>query len=300
MPIIVTGNLVRLIVLFHLPITAFSAYQWTIQDFASVASVVLAGLAFAFFSVALPVFLLYRIWRTPTAKLYDAMRTLLALGPMYNIYAQGNQLYYGLRFLASLVTGITVGVGQDHGLAQAIVLLVVEIVFGLGTTIWHPWRAGAGMVIPGFLFAMIRILSAALLVVMAPSVSGALVRRMISRLTFPLVTYPLPCCWLDRLRYSLATRYRSTLIPHHAYMQDPRRPYPSLRQNSFRRIHPSFGRWSVCRLRWSFREIERPTRTQTTPDGPSQLLERGIHQYANDAESLFNQSDIDSLLRTAA
>ncbi|KAJ9121771.1 hypothetical protein QFC22_002393 [Naganishia vaughanmartiniae] len=165
------GNLVRLIVLFHLPITIFSTYQWTIQDFTSVASVVLAGLAFAFFSVALPVFLLYRIFRTPTAKLYDAMRTLLALGPMYNIYAQGNQLYYGLRFLASLVTGITIGVGQGHGLAQAIVLLVVEIAFGLGTTIWHPWRAGAGMVIPGFLFAMIRILSAALLVVMAPNVS---------------------------------------------------------------------------------------------------------------------------------
>jgi hypothetical protein len=166
------GNLVRLIVLFHLPITVFSAYQWTIQDFTSVASVVLAGLAFAFFSVALPVFLLYRIFRTPTAKLYDAMRTLLSLGPMYNIYAQGNQLYYGLRFLASLVTGITVGVGQDHGLAQAIVVLVVEIAFGIGTTIWHPWRAGAGMVIPGFLFAMIRILSAALLVVMAPSVGN--------------------------------------------------------------------------------------------------------------------------------
>ncbi|KAJ9111736.1 hypothetical protein QFC19_001097 [Naganishia cerealis] len=143
--------------------------MWTIQDFTSVASVVLAGLAFAFFSIALPVFLLYRIFRTPTAKLYDAMRTLLALGPMYNIYAQGNQLYYGLRFLASLVTGITIGVGQGHGLAQAIVLLVVEIAFGLGTTIWHPWRAGAGMVIPGFLFAMIRILSAALLVVMAPN-----------------------------------------------------------------------------------------------------------------------------------
>jgi hypothetical protein len=160
-----------LIVLFHLPITIFSTYQWTIQDFTSVASVVLAGLAFAFFSVALPVFLLFRIFRTPTAKLYDAMRTLLALGPMYNIYAQGNQLYYGLRFLASLATGITIGVGQGHGLAQAIVLLVVEIAFGLGTTIWHPWRAGAGMVIPGFLFAMIRILSAALLVVMAPNVS---------------------------------------------------------------------------------------------------------------------------------
>ncbi|KAJ9102590.1 hypothetical protein QFC21_002991 [Naganishia friedmannii] len=185
------GNLVRLIVLFHLPITICSTYQWTVQDFTSVASVVLAGLAFAFFSVVLPVFLLYRIFRTPTAKLYDAMRTLLALGPMYNIYAQGNQLYYGLRFLASLVTGITIGVGQGHGLAQAIVLLVVEIAFGLGTTIWHPWRAGAGMVIPGFLFAMIRILSAALLVVMAPN------------LIYPYKQLPVPNYALGWIAYAV-------------------------------------------------------------------------------------------------
>lgn len=127
------------------------------------------------------------------------MRTLLALGPMYNIYAQGNQLYYGLRFLASLVTGITIGVGQSHGLAQAIVVLVVEIAFGLGTTIWHPWRAGAGMVIPGFLFAMIRIISAALLVVMAPNVSLPLVDCSceFTSLYFFFISFPSPITLLD-------------------------------------------------------------------------------------------------------
>lgn len=170
------------------------------------------------------------------------MRTLLALGPMYNIYAQGNQLYYGLRFLASLVTGITIGVGQSHGLAQAIVVLVVEIAFGLGTTIWHPWRAGAGMVIPGFLFAMIRIISAALLVVMAPNVSLPLVDcscEFTSLYFFSSASRPQLRSWMDRLRCPTASGYRVTLLLNHARMQDPRRPHPSIWKDSFRRIYPS-------------------------------------------------------------
>lgn len=158
--------------MFHLPITLFSVYQWTIREFASLASVILAALTFAVFSVLLPVYLLIVISTTPTAKLYDAMRTLLSLGPMYNIYEQGNQLYQALRFVASLATGIAIGAGQNRGTAQAIVLLIVELAFGLVTTIWQPWRPGAGMVVPGFLFTIIRIVSAVLLLVLSPSVSS--------------------------------------------------------------------------------------------------------------------------------
>ena len=90
---------------------------------------------------------------------------------MYNVYAQGNQLYTALRLLASLVIGIGIGAGQKNGTAQTIVLLVVEVVFGLATTVWQPWRPGAGMVAPGFLFTVIRIVTAALLVVLTPAVS---------------------------------------------------------------------------------------------------------------------------------
>ena len=218
---------------------------------------VLAGLAFAVFSVALPLFLLYRIFRTPTAKLYDAMRTLLSLGPMYNIYAQGNQLYYGLRFLASLVTGITVGVGQEHGLAQAIVLLVVEIAFGIGTTIWHPWRAGAGMVIPGFLFAMIRILSAALLVVMAPSVSQSARSVFVGSVAdICAVANSVPRYRLDSVCYSPIAGYRAAPLPIDASMQDRGRPHPALWQDSVRRVYSSIRRRGFRSFRWTVRKAQ--------------------------------------------
>ena len=165
------GNLVRILILFHLPLTMFSVYQWTIRDVASLASVILSALSFAVFSVLVPIYLLIQVSTTPTAKLYDAMRTLLSLGPLYNIYAQGNQLYQALRFVASLATGIAIGAGQNNGTAQAIVLLIIEIAFGLVTTIWQPWRPGAGMVVPGFLFTIIRIASTVLLLILSPAVS---------------------------------------------------------------------------------------------------------------------------------
>lgn len=163
------GNLVRLLVLFHLPITIFSTYQWTQRGKgASTTTVALAALAFAAFSVVLPVYLLIRVSRTPTGKLYDATRTLLSLGPLYNLYAQGKQLYQVVRFVASLATGLAVGAGQGSGLAQAIVLLVVEISWGLVTTFWQPWRPGAGMAVPTFIFSVIRIVSVALLLILSP------------------------------------------------------------------------------------------------------------------------------------
>jgi hypothetical protein len=162
--------------MFHLPITTFSVYQWTIRSRSNLAVVVLAALSFAFFSVLLPAILLLRVATTPTAKLYDATRTLLSLGPLYNIYKPGSQLYRGLTFLASLATGIAVGAGQKSGTAQAIVILVIEIGMGLATTIWQPWGGGSGMGIPGFLFNVLRTISAVLLLILSPAVSKPVLR----------------------------------------------------------------------------------------------------------------------------
>lgn len=167
-----SGNLVRIIILFHLPITVFSVYQWSIRDVASLASVILAALSFATLSVFLPVLLLVRVSMTPTAKLYDATRTLLSLGPLYNIYRPGSQLYPALTFGASLATGIVAGAAQRSGTAQAIVLLVIEISMGLVTTVWQPWGGGSGMGIPGFLFSVLRTISTVLLLILSPAVSA--------------------------------------------------------------------------------------------------------------------------------
>jgi hypothetical protein len=166
------GNLVRLIVLFHLPITIFSVYQLTLGPSATLASKILAAFAFAFISVLLPVGLLLKVVFTPSAKLYDATRTLLSLAPLYNVYEQGNQLFPALTFSASLIQGIVVGGGQKSGTAQAIILLIVEIAMALATAITQPWGEGAGMGVPSFIMSTLRIITMVLILILSPAVSS--------------------------------------------------------------------------------------------------------------------------------
>ncbi|KAJ7770974.1 hypothetical protein DFH07DRAFT_914187 [Mycena maculata] len=166
------GNLVRILVLFHLPLTIFAAFEMTQP--ASVASLrarALAALSFAILSVLVPGLLVLRVTLTTTNKLYDETRTLLALGPLYNHYRHGSQLFASLLFATNLVFGITIGVGQKSGTAQAVVILVVEVAAALVTSIWLPWGSGASMGLISFLFCVARIVVAVLLVILSPAIS---------------------------------------------------------------------------------------------------------------------------------
>jgi hypothetical protein len=102
--------------------------------------------------------------------LYDETRTLLALGPLYNHYRHGSQLFASLLFATNLVFGLVIGAGQRSGTAQAVVILVVEVAAALVTSIWLPWGSGASMGLISFLFCVARIVVAVLLVILSPAV----------------------------------------------------------------------------------------------------------------------------------
>ncbi|CAE6481090.1 unnamed protein product [Rhizoctonia solani] len=166
------GNLVRLLLLFHLPVTIFSCYQFTLgRSTATTLSIILAALSFAVFSIGIPLFLIYRVTTTPTGKLYDATRTLLALGPLYNHYGHGSQLFAGLFFANNIAMGSVIGAGQKSGTAQSIIILVIEVASALATSIWLPWGKGAHMSLISFLFCVLRIISSVLLVILSPAVA---------------------------------------------------------------------------------------------------------------------------------
>jgi len=57
---VLQGNLVRILMLFHLPVTIFSSYQLTLKH-ASSLSIALAALSLATFSVIIPVLLIFRL-----------------------------------------------------------------------------------------------------------------------------------------------------------------------------------------------------------------------------------------------
>ncbi|KAG6844527.1 hypothetical protein H0H87_006183 [Tephrocybe sp. NHM501043] len=166
------GNLVRILLLFHLPVTIFSVYQMVMpKDLVSVSSKALAALSFALFSVVIPAHLVIRVTFTTTSKLYDETRTLLSYGPLYNHYRHGSQLFAALFFATNLAFGITIGAGQKSGTAQAIIILVIEIVSALVTSIWLPWGTGASMGLISFLFCVARIVVAVLLLILSPTIS---------------------------------------------------------------------------------------------------------------------------------
>ncbi|KAF7789345.1 hypothetical protein EIP86_000289 [Pleurotus ostreatoroseus] len=152
---VLQGNLIRILILFHLPVTIFSCYQMTIgRSHGSLASIILAAISFAILSVLLPIVLILRLTFTNTTKLYDETWTLLSLGPLYNHYRHGSQLFACLLFATNLAFGLTIGCGQKSGTAQAIIILVVEVISALGTSVWLPWGHGASMGLISFLFCV--------------------------------------------------------------------------------------------------------------------------------------------------
>jgi hypothetical protein len=172
---VLQGNLIRILMLFHLPITIFSCYQMTLgRPRASLVSIILSVISFSVLSVLLPVALIIRLTFTHTTKLYDETWTLLSLGPLYNHYRHGSQLFACLLFATNIAFGVTIGCGQNSGTVQAIVILVVEVISALGTSVWLPWGHGASMGLISFLFCVARIVVAVLLVILTPIVRNFL------------------------------------------------------------------------------------------------------------------------------
>ncbi|KIR33629.1 membrane protein [Cryptococcus deuterogattii MMRL2647] len=167
------GNLIRLILVFHLPVTIFSMYHLCLGSRASIVSKVFAALSFAFISVLIPAYILYRVFETPTGKLYDATRTLLSIGPMYNIYVEKKQMFRVFSLSASLITGIVVGAGQKSGIAQTIILIVVELAMLIIPGVWYPWGEGASMGAPNAFLTSLRLVSMVLAMLLSPTISMA-------------------------------------------------------------------------------------------------------------------------------
>lgn len=121
------GNLIRLLLLFHLPLSIFSIYQFTLYRTASRSTLALAAIFFAIVCVALPVFLFYRIHVSSRRQLFLDLPVLLALGPLYNGYSEECTMFSSQRFVANLLLAVAVGGVQSNGTAQAAVVLCVEV-----------------------------------------------------------------------------------------------------------------------------------------------------------------------------
>ncbi|BGP44969.1 hypothetical protein JCM10450v2_000784 [Rhodotorula kratochvilovae] len=164
------GNLTRVLLLFHLPLCLFSAYQFTLYSSAPTSTFALAVVTFALVCVAYPAFALWQIHAKPARDLYTHLPTLLAVGPLYNTYAEECKLFPLVTFGSNLIIGVVVGAAQTSGTAQAAVILLVEVAHTLCTSLWLPWGDNSAMGPLAFLLSLARIVIAVLLVVLSPTV----------------------------------------------------------------------------------------------------------------------------------
>lgn len=165
------GNLTRVLLLFHLPLTLFSVYQLSLHATSPVSTLILAALVLVLVCFAIPALLLWRIYRTPISTLFTSLPVLLSIGPLYNTYSDECTMFSGVRFVGNLVLGIVIGAVQGTGTAQAAVILLVEVADTLVTSLWLPWGDNSAMGPLAFILSISRIIIAVLLVVLSPAVA---------------------------------------------------------------------------------------------------------------------------------
>jgi len=141
----VQGNLTRLVQLFHLPLCVFSVYQFTLFSTAPTSTFALAVVMFVVVCLAGPAAVLWQIYRAPVRELYTSLPLLLSIGPMYTIYSDECSLFGGARLVGNVVVGIMIGAVQGTGTAQAAVVVLVEVIDTLVTSLWLPWGDNAAM-----------------------------------------------------------------------------------------------------------------------------------------------------------
>ncbi|GAA5955236.1 hypothetical protein JCM3765_003254 [Sporobolomyces pararoseus] len=165
------GNLTRVLLLFHLPLTIFSVYQFTLRSTSPTSTFALAIVVFAVFCLAWPLYLLWIIHIKSSRELYTSLPLLLTTGVLYNTYAEECCLFPVVTIASSLIVGIVIGAAQSAGTAQTAVILLVEVASTVCQSLWLPWGDNSAMGPLAFLLSLARIVTAVLLVVLSPTVA---------------------------------------------------------------------------------------------------------------------------------
>lgn len=165
------GNLLRLLLLFHLPLTITSVYHFSRFNSSHPGTTACAALSFAFFCVIAPGVALWRLCTHDRTALWSDKPLLLTYGPLYNYFDHHARLFPIITFVHSLALGIVVGAGQDSGSAQAIIALCLEVGLALTYIIWLPWGDGASMAPLCFAVSVARV-ATSVLVLLLSSIVG--------------------------------------------------------------------------------------------------------------------------------
>ncbi|KAK7035296.1 hypothetical protein VNI00_012063 [Paramarasmius palmivorus] len=152
----------RLALIMFSPIVVFALYQWTLDDswlsvLFSVISflAIMAGIIYVFFLV------FRRVRRSDTASLYST-EFLQSHGPAYAQY-RDPRYYFSLIFIGgTFLKALFIAAAKSNGLAQVILILLVEIGTLIALLVLRPHKTRGGDVFSTFL-AVVRVVCTGLL-----------------------------------------------------------------------------------------------------------------------------------------
>ncbi|GJJ76679.1 hypothetical protein EMPS_09038 [Entomortierella parvispora] len=122
----VSGNLIRVWILFYTPLALSSMYQLTISG--GTVMIVVAGASILFFSVGMTIFLTWRTLRAASnGLLFEDLGTLLRYGPLYNSLTEEGTLFFLVTLLVRFLWALSISMLSSYGVAQVAVTMAVEL-----------------------------------------------------------------------------------------------------------------------------------------------------------------------------
>ncbi|KZT11047.1 TRP-domain-containing protein [Laetiporus sulphureus 93-53] len=169
----------RAVLITVLPILTFIFYQWTLHD--SWLSVLLSVITLVIMMALVlpPIYFVIRPYlprvlaRTTTAT----VPTSHSLAPLTAPFRSERVWYVGALLIAIIVKAMVTAFGHAHGLAQAIVLLILDVLFFVSLIVFKPYRTRGADVLQGFL-ATVRMVCSGLLIAFAQTLSVSAIPRV--------------------------------------------------------------------------------------------------------------------------
>ncbi|KAI0733217.1 TRP-domain-containing protein [Fomitopsis betulina] len=170
----------RAVITATFPLLIFIFFQWTLHDswlsilLSVITLVVLMGL------VLPPLFFVLRPYLPHAlSRAYDAtIPTSLSLAPLSAPFREERIVYAGLILLVLIVKAMVIAFGHAHGLAQAIVFLIVDVLFFLSLVLAKPFRTRRADILQGYL-AIVRMVCSGLLIAFVQTVNLAPIPRVV-------------------------------------------------------------------------------------------------------------------------
>jgi Transient receptor potential (TRP) ion channel len=163
------GMLIRIWQLFYIVIVTVSCYQLVIGSDSPPFQIGLSVITLILLGLCLPILLIWIVSRHQ--HLFADLNVLLALGPMYNTYADSKVLFCAIVFIIRLFQGIVIGAAQASGIAQITLLALLEIVFLVALNIWRPFHRRTSMNGWHTFMACVRLLVLLFLIAFIPSLN---------------------------------------------------------------------------------------------------------------------------------